>query len=36
MAPAARVNYVVGNGSITGDRLLDSLDTVVSYGSRTW
>ncbi len=32
MAPAARVNYVVGNGSITGDRLLDSLDTVVSYG----
>jgi subtilase family serine protease len=32
MAPAAKVNYVVGNGSITGDRLLDSLDTVVSYG----
>lgn len=32
MAPAARVNYVVGNGSITGDRLLDPLDTVVTYG----
>jgi subtilase family serine protease len=31
MAPAARVNYVVGNGSITGDRLLDALDTVVTY-----
>ena len=32
MAPAARVNYVVGNGTITGDRLLDPLDTVVTYG----
>jgi subtilase family serine protease len=31
MAPAAKVNYVVGNGTITGDRLLDSLDTVVTY-----
>ena len=31
MAPAARVTYVVGNGKITGDRLLDSLDTVVTY-----
>jgi subtilase family serine protease len=31
MARAARVNYVVGNGSITGDRLLDALDTVVTY-----
>jgi subtilase family serine protease len=31
MAPDARVNYVVGNGSITGDRLLDALDTVVTY-----
>ena len=31
MAPAARVNYVVGNGTITGDRLLDALDTVVTY-----
>jgi subtilase family serine protease len=31
MAPAARVTYVVGNGSITGDRLLDALDTVVTY-----
>ena len=29
MAPAARVVYVVGNGHITGDVLLDSLDTVV-------
>ena len=32
MAPAAKVSYVVGNGKITGDRLLDGLDTVVSYG----
>jgi subtilase family serine protease len=32
MAPAAKVNYVVGNGTITGDRLLDALDTIVSYG----
>jgi subtilase family serine protease len=31
MAPDARVNYVVGNGTITGDRLLDALDTVVTY-----
>jgi subtilase family serine protease len=31
MAPAARVTYVVGTGAITGDRLLDSLDTVVTY-----
>lgn len=31
MAPAARVTYVVGNGKITGDRLLDALDTVVTY-----
>ena len=31
MAPAARVTYVVGNGTITGDRLLDALDTVVTY-----
>ena len=31
MAPAARINYVAGNGSITGDRLLDALDTVVTY-----
>ena len=31
MAPAARVSYVVGNGKITGDRLLDALDTVVTY-----
>jgi subtilase family serine protease len=31
MAPAARVTYVVGNGTITGDRLLDGLDTVVTY-----
>jgi subtilase family serine protease len=29
MAPAARIVYVVGNGHITGDVLLDSLDTVV-------
>jgi subtilase family serine protease len=32
MAPDAKVNYVVGNGKITGDRLLDSLDEVVTYG----
>jgi subtilase family serine protease len=32
MAPAAKVSYVVGNGTITGDRLLDALDTVVSFG----
>jgi subtilase family serine protease len=31
MAPAARVTYVVGNGKITGNRLLDALDTVVTY-----
>jgi subtilase family serine protease len=31
MAPAALVTYVVGNGTITGDRLLDALDTVVTY-----
>jgi subtilase family serine protease len=31
MAPDARVTYVVGNGTITGDRLLDALDTVVTY-----
>jgi subtilase family serine protease len=31
MAPGARVNYVVGNGSITGDRLLDPLDTIVTH-----
>jgi subtilase family serine protease len=31
MAPAARVAYVVGNGTITGDVLLDSLDTVVEH-----
>jgi subtilase family serine protease len=31
MAPAARVTYVAGNGTITGDRLLDALDTVVAY-----
>jgi subtilase family serine protease len=31
MAPAARVAYVVGNGHITGDVLLDSLDTVVQH-----
>ncbi|HEY2578008.1 MAG TPA: S53 family peptidase [Streptosporangiaceae bacterium] len=30
MAPDARVNYVVGNGKITGDRLLDSLYTIVA------
>jgi subtilase family serine protease len=31
MAPAARVAYVVGNGQITGDVLLDALDTVVQH-----
>jgi subtilase family serine protease len=31
MAPAARVAYVVGNGHITGDVLLDSLDAVVQH-----
>jgi len=31
MAPAARVTYVAGNGTITGDPLLDGLDTVVTY-----
>jgi subtilase family serine protease len=31
MAPAARVDYVVGNGHITGDVLLDGLDTVVQH-----
>lgn len=31
MAPAARVAYVVGNGRITGDVLLDALDTVVRH-----
>jgi subtilase family serine protease len=31
MAPAARVAYVVGNGHITGDVLLDGLDTVVRH-----
>jgi subtilase family serine protease len=31
MAPDAMVNYVVGNGKITGDRLLDSLYTIVRY-----
>jgi subtilase family serine protease len=31
MTPAARVIYVVGTGKITGDRLLDALDTVVTY-----
>jgi subtilase family serine protease len=31
MAPAARVTYVVGNGTITGDPLLDGLNTVVTY-----
>jgi subtilase family serine protease len=31
MAPSARVTYVVGNGKITGDTLLDALDTVVTY-----
>ncbi|HEY1918478.1 MAG TPA: hypothetical protein VGH27_23130 [Streptosporangiaceae bacterium] len=31
MAPAAKVAYVVGNGHITGDVLLDALDTVVQH-----
>jgi subtilase family serine protease len=31
MAPGARVTYVAGNGTITGDPLLDGLDTVVTY-----
>jgi subtilase family serine protease len=31
MAPNAKINYVVGNGSVTGDRLLDALDEVVTY-----
>jgi len=31
MAPAARVTYVAGNGTITGDPLLDGLNTVVTY-----
>jgi subtilase family serine protease len=31
MAPAAGVAYVVGNGQITGDILLDALDTVVRH-----
>lgn len=31
MAPAAKVAYVVGNGRITGDVLLDALDTVVRH-----
>jgi subtilase family serine protease len=31
MAPDAKVNYVVGNGKITGDRLLDALYTIVAY-----
>jgi subtilase family serine protease len=31
MAPGARVSYVAGNGKITGDRLLDSLYTIVAY-----
>jgi subtilase family serine protease len=30
MAPAAKVDYVVGSGQITGDPLLDALDTVVT------
>jgi subtilase family serine protease len=30
-APAAKVDYVVGNGQITGDYLLDGLDTVVTH-----
>lgn len=29
MAPAAKVDFVVGNGTITGDYLLDGLDTAV-------
>jgi subtilase family serine protease len=31
MASGARVSYVAGNGKITGDRLLDSLYTIVTY-----
>jgi subtilase family serine protease len=31
IAPSAKVAFVVGNGSITGDILLDSLDTVVQH-----
>jgi subtilase family serine protease len=31
MAPDTTVNYVVGNGKITGDRLLDSLYRIVTY-----
>ncbi|MGH3165860.1 MAG: hypothetical protein ACRDN0_08185 [Trebonia sp.] len=31
MAPAAKVDFVVGNGQITGDYLLDGLDTVVQH-----
>jgi subtilase family serine protease len=31
MAPDAKVSYVVGNGRITGDLLLDSLYTIVAY-----
>jgi subtilase family serine protease len=31
VAPAARVTYVVGNGTITGDVLLDALDTAVTH-----
>lgn len=30
MAPAAKVDFVAGNGTITGDYLLDGLDTVVA------
>jgi subtilase family serine protease len=30
MAPAAKLTYVVGNGNITGDPLLDALDLVVT------
>jgi subtilase family serine protease len=31
MAPGARITYVAGNGKITGDRLLDSLYTIVAH-----
>ncbi len=31
MAPAARVAFVVGNGQVTGDVLLDALNTVVQH-----
>jgi subtilase family serine protease len=31
MAPAAKIDFVVGNGTITGDYLLDGLDTVVKH-----